>query len=191
MTKRFLPSAVLLLLLAPLAQAAYGANPQDEKIPVKVTADSMVYDMNGDIVHILGNVKVVRGDFTMTSKKIDLFLTKNEVKQPQGAELPLTGASSAGTNSASYLPTESISNSNIERIEATDDVKFKLEEQTGSSDRATYIAEQNLLILRGHAVVRDGKDFINADEIRYYIAEKRSEALGSQGKRVEAVFGSK
>ncbi|MBO4316966.1 MAG: hypothetical protein J5855_01620 [Mailhella sp.] len=191
MTKRFLPAAAFLLLLASLAPAAYGANPQDEKIPVKVTADSMVYDMNGDIVHILGNVKVVRGDFTMTSKKIDLFLTKNEVKQPQETELPLTGASSAGTSSASYLPTESISNSNIERIEATDDVKFKLEEQTGSSDKATYIAEQNLLILRGHAVVRDGKDFINADEIRYYIAEKRSEALGAQGKRVEAVFGSK
>ncbi len=191
MNKRFLPAAALLLLLAPAATAAYGANPQDEKVPVKVTADSMVYDMNGDIVHILGNVKVVRGDFTMTSKKIDLFLTKNEVKQAKETDMPLTGASTAGASSASYLPTESISNSNIERIEATDDVKFKLEEQTGSSDRATYIADQNLLILRGHAVVRDGKDFINADEIRYYIAEKRSEALGSKNKRVEAVFGSK
>ena len=101
--------------------------------------------------------------------------------------MPLTGSGSK-KQVGSNLKTE---NNNIERIEAYEDVTFDYGAQSGESDSAVYEAAQGLLTMYGNPVVREGDNVIQGNTIRYYMNEKRSEVLGSDKKRVEAIFSNK
>ena len=189
-TKVFIFMGVFLfggLLFFTQPSIAVPLNMSDDEMPIKVNADDMVYDMDKNTVTFIGNVVVVRGDFVMESAKMRIFLQEKETKSKPAKtvpkNIPLTGA---GKTEKEKNP--SGKNNNIERIEAFNGVEFDYGTQSGTSESAVYEAQKGLLTMRGNPVVRDGENIIQGNTIRYYMFERRSEVIGSDKKRVEAIF---
>jgi len=161
----------------------------DNDVSIKVNSDDMVYDMDDNTVTFMGNVVVTRGEFVMKSAKMKIFMKDKEapkesvITTPQN--LPLTGAKQQ---------TQELKNTNgknnIERIEAYDGVTFDYGSQSGKSESAVYESQTGLLTMRGNPVVREGENFIQGNVIRYFMNERRSEVMGTEKNRVEAIFNN-
>lgn len=139
-------------------------------LPIVINADNMLYDMDQGRVNFKGHVEVTRGDFLLTATEMDIFLENNSEEKD---EMP---------------PVEGIENSEIQRIEANGSVYFQYASQSGSAGRAVYKTADSLLTLMDDPEVRDGGNFIRGETIRYYITERRTEIVGGDTGRVEAIF---
>lgn len=177
----------LFFLVEPCLAAPVTTNAlSDNNLPIKVTADDMIYDMDKNTVDFKGNVVVVRGDFILHSKVVTIYmLDKNtntsSTSSSNSQPTPLTGKKS------DPIPTAQDSN-NIEKIVASNGVTFKYGTQSGQSDNAIYQAKTGVLTMHGNPIVRDGENQIQGETIRYYMYERRSEVVGTEKKRVEAIF---
>ncbi len=98
--------------------------------------------------------------------------------------MPLTGKVEPSTKTVD-------TQNKINKIEAENGVRFKFENQSGHSDSAVYEADKGLLTMIGDPVVQEGKNSIRGETILYYLYERKSEVVGSQKRRVEAIFDSK
>ncbi|WP_298067957.1 lipopolysaccharide transport periplasmic protein LptA [uncultured Mailhella sp.] len=166
--------AVLFVLGCVVSVQAAPFPATDEKLPVDVVADRMVYETDKNTVTFQGNVEAVRGEFTMWSERLILYLKASKEEEKKAA-------SEAGT---------AMAGSELERIVAQGNVRFKNGTQTGSSEKATYLADQGLLVLEGEPVLHDGENSIRGKVIRYYTKENRSVVEGGPKQRVHAVFSS-
>ena len=170
--KRFL----LTLLICAFSAACAVAAPlpgADGNLPVDVTADNMVYSADKNTVVFQGKVEAVRGAFKMWSETLTLYLKS-------------TGNAEAG-KTATVPATE---RNDLDRIVAEKNVRFQNGTQTGSAQKATYFAAQNLLVLEGNPVLYDGDNSIKGNVIRYFVNENRSVVEGGPKQRVHAVFSS-
>ncbi len=172
--KRFV-FVILFALSFALPASAVSITGLDENLPVDVAADRMVYETEKNSVTFQGGVEAVRGEFTLWSDILTLYLKSPEDKEKKNA----TRADSA------------MGEGDLERIVAEKNVRFKNGTQTGSAKKATYFAEQGLLILEGEPVLHDGENSIRGKVIRYYTKEERSVVEGGPKERVHAVFSSK
>ena len=167
------------LFLALLAACLF-ANPAwaaplpggDANTPVDVTADSMEYSADKSTVVFHGNVEATRGNFKMWSEKLTLVL---KGKGEKTAAPKSSMADSAG---------------DLDRVIAEKNVRFKNGTQHGSSDKATYFAQKNILVLEGDPILHDGDNSIRGNVIRYFLNENRSVIEGSSKKRVHATFSN-
>ena len=146
----------------------------DSNLPVDVTADNMVYNADKNTVIFQGRVEAVRGEFTMWSDTLTLYLKSR------------TDASQKNKNAAS----QAMQGSDLDRIVAEKNVRFKNGTQTGTAQKATYYSAKNLLVLEGNPILHDGDNSIRGNVIRYYVDENRSVVEGSPKQRVHAVFSS-
>lgn len=160
-------------------------NSSENNLPIKVTSDDMLYDMEKNTVDFKGNVVAVRGDFVLYAPLMTIYMLKDDAKKEEPTALPqntpLTGRKPDTTPSMQ-------DDNNIEKITASHGVHFTYGTQSGSSDSAVYIAKTGVLTMYGDPIVRDGENQIQGETIRYYINENRSEVVGSGQKRVEAIF---
>ncbi len=181
-----------IMLVSPQAVAI--PNIENSQLPIKVNSDNMSYNMEKSTVSFSGSVVVTRGEFTLNSNEMQIFLKKEQNNENTDNEnlnlqtnnsqenIPLTGKVSTVSSS----PIQDTGN--IEKIDAIGNVKFFYGNQSGSSEKATYQASKNLLTLTGNPIVKDGENTIQGNIIHYYVNERRSEVIGSKGKRVEAIF---
>ncbi len=172
MMKKMVPVVLFILCRAFSLQAAPLLNAEDD-LPVDVVADQMVYEADKNTVEFQGNVEAVRGEFTMWSEILTLYL--RSAKEGEGN-------ASAGVGT--------MENNELERIVAERNVRFKNGTQTGSSAKATYLSDKSLLILEGDPVLHDGENSVRGNIIRYYLNENRSVVESGPAQRVHAVFSS-
>ena len=144
----------------------------DSNLPVDVTADSMEYSADKSTVVFHGNVEATRGDFKMWSENLTLVL---KGKGEKGAAPKTSMADSSG---------------DLDRVIAEKNVRFKNGTQHGSSDKATYFAQKNILVLEGDPILHDGDNSIRGNVIRYFLNENRSVIEGNSKKRVHAIFSN-
>lgn len=161
---------------APAAKPAQGAPAND--LPIHITSDAMTYDTAKNMVIFKGNVEVVRENFKMWSAVLTLYLKEGDQKAPKA---------SGEEGAAPALET-----GDLDHIVAEKNVRFTYNNQSGTSEKATYTVDNALLLLEGNPIVRDGENSVTGERIRYYMNENRSEVDGGPKKRVQAVFsGSK
>lgn len=179
MIKKLIPFLLAALLFSPCAQAAAPSLLDDSADqPVDVTADTMEYSADSSTVVFRGNVEAVRGTFKMWSETLTLVLKKQSGKEEKKEE-------------KSEKKSKDLSKGNdIDRIIAEKNVRFKNETQHGTAQKATFLAEKNILILEGDPVLQDGDNSIRGNVIRYFMNENRSVVEGSAKKRVHAVFSN-
>ena len=146
----------------------------DSDLPVDVTADSMEYSADNSTVVFRGKVEAVRGEFKMWSEVLTLILKKQDDAKEKTEKRSGDLAKS----------------NDIDRIIAEKNVRFKNETQHGTAQKATFLAEKNILILEGDPVLQDGDNSIRGNVIRYFMNENRSVVEGSAKKRVHAVFSN-
>ena len=170
---------ILLALLAAclFASSAWAAPLPggDSGLPVDVTADSMEYSADKNTVVFHGNVEAIRGDFKMWSDKLTLMLKGKTNKDEKPAKKANSMANAAG---------------DLDRVIAEKNVRFKNGAQHGTSDKATFFAQKNILVLEGDPILHDGDNSIRGSVIRYFLNENRSVIEGSPQKRVHAIFSN-
>ena len=76
----------------------------------------------------------------------------------------------------------------IDRLEATGNVKFTQLDRTATADKAVYRQNEEILLLTGNAQVKQGANQIAGDEITLYVRENRSLIKSSAHNRVKAVI---
>lgn len=179
-----------LLVFSFVSSAFCAEKLSDNGMPVKINADDMEYDIASNTVVFKGNVHVVRGEFFMTAPKMTIYIKPNKAAQPEKTEvnvrhdtIPLTGKVEQSTKTVD-------TQNKIDKIEAENGVKFKYGSQSGHSQTAVYDANKGILTMKGNPVVEEGNNSIRGETILYYLYERKSEVVGSQKRRVEAIFDS-
>lgn len=180
--KTFLGSCLLALTLAAASAPAFAASSplggDDSKAPVRVTADTMTYEPDKNIVVFSGNVEVTRENFRMWSAKLTMYMKEQK--------------SSGGNREANSANSglDAMKTGDLDRIVAEKNVRFRMDTKSGTAQKATWLADREELVLEGNPVLLDGQNSVTGNRIRYFVRENRSQVEGGSGKRVEAVFSS-
>lgn len=163
--------ATVFLSLLFLAGVVHAADEQ----PIRVTSDKLAYDAAGRTVTFSGNVHVVHPDGEMTAKQVVLTLSEEgegAAQQPSGS----VGAVDPGQ---------------IKDIIATGDVFITMTKgQTGNSQKAVYNVVTGKLVMTGDPVLTDGANNVRGKIVTFFVKENRSEVVGNDDTRVEAVFSA-
>jgi lipopolysaccharide export system protein LptA len=176
-----------------LAAAAFGApglvgaqiSPQSNG-PMDISAD------NGTFVNAAcestwsGSAEVLQGTSRLRANVIRAFFKK----KPGGAG----GAAAQGSGPVGGLPGGPQSNCGAtERIEAEGEVFYVTPDQVARGDRAVYTADDDLIVMTGNVVVKQGKNVVHGDRLTIHVATREaqmvSEAHGrGTPNRVRGVF---
>ncbi len=168
--------AFLAFTLLLFSQASASPLPLSNDAPVDVSADNMIYNSDKNTVSFTGNVEAVRGEFKLWAESLTIYL-KNSGRQQASSDDAASLAAAMGST-------------DLERIVAETNVRFKNGTQSGTAHKATYFAGPNTLVLEGRPILRDGANSITGNVIRYFINENRSVVEGGASQRVHAVFSS-
>jgi lipopolysaccharide export system protein LptA len=156
-------AAILLLMLCSREATAAEQRGSHRDIPTTITSDRMDYDANAQTVVFLGNVYVKRPDFELWAEKMTIYLDNSGRSGGDAAQSSATGMEAG----------------NIERIVAERNVRLKSEKNTGTSDKATYYAREDKLVMEGRPVLRDAKQStITGTTIIHYVSSNRSQVIG-------------
>jgi lipopolysaccharide export system protein LptA len=79
----------------------------------------------------------------------------------------------------------------IDRIEATGDVRIVQGERVATGQKALFRNRQGEIHLTGSPKVHQGNDMITGEEIIVYLNEERSVVKGGDSSRVKAIFHPK
>jgi lipopolysaccharide transport protein LptA len=153
-------AAVLVLGLVRPAPAA------EDQVPVRITADKMTYSEEGRRVTFTGRVKVVRGDLVVRSSKLVARFSQ--------------GAGAAGDISGQAQ--------RIKEIVATDAVRLNYQGRKGTCRRMVYDVKNGILRMEGDPKLKEKRNVVQGEVIKFYLKDYRSEVLGGEGQRVEATF---
>lgn len=190
--KTFLGSCFLSLALMVAAIPAFAASSplgrSDSHSPIRVTADSMTYEPDKNIVLFSGNVEVVRDDFRMWSAKLTMYMKARKNAKTDSKKNAKDGKDTPEKEAPSGL--DAMKTGDLDRIVAEKNVRFRMDTKSGTAQKATWLADKEELVLEGNPVLLDGRNSVTGKRIRYFVRENRSEVEGGTGRRVEAVFSS-
>jgi lipopolysaccharide export system protein LptA len=140
---------------------------QQPSSPIEITADMMVTDSKAHAAIFSGNVSATQAATRLTADKLTIFYKQ----------------STAGS--------ESMSSSDIERLEALGHVRILFDNKLAVSNQAVYIIEERKLILEGpESKVVSGQDEITGSKITFYRDDGRMTLESDDRSRVKAVIRS-
>lgn len=149
-------------------------------VETRIIADKMTYQSDKQQVVFETKVHVIRPDFELWSDKLTVYMKP----PPQDDGKPRAEGKQGG------LP-EGMATGDVDRLVAERNVRMTSDGREGTSSKATYTVDTEILLMEGDPKVADGDNVITGDIIKYYTKENRSEVLGSSKKRVEAVFSTR
>jgi len=104
-----------------------------------------------------GNVKVVQGDTTMTSKSLVVFYDGGAQAGSQGGAKPSKAAAAATPGPEG--------SSAIRRMEARGDVKVTQKDQVVTGETAIYDTKTNMITMQGGVVLTQCKNVMRGDRL--------------------------
>jgi lipopolysaccharide export system protein LptA len=133
-----------------------------------------------------GNVKVIQGDTTMTSKVLVVFYESTPAPAPTGAPAPNSkgAAKSAPLPSAAPGPGGS---SSIKRLEAKGNVVVTQKDQVVTGDTAVFDTKTNLITMLGGVVLTQCKNVLRGDRLLVDMTTGVSRVESDSG-RVQGLF---
>jgi lipopolysaccharide transport protein LptA len=135
--------------------------------PVTITADELVSDEASETAEFIGNVEVVRGDYTLTADRL-----KVHYKRGDRASTP-----------------KAVGQANIREIVAEGHVRIVSTELTATAERAAYDAQNRMLELSGEdSTVASRGGAVSGSKITLFIDTEQFEVSGGPKNRVRAVF---
>ena len=158
---------------------------QNRDQPIKIEAASLEMRDKKKEATFSGNVKVVQGDTTMTSKTLVVFY--DSTPAPAAAPAPNTkAAKSAAIQSATPGPGGS---SSIRRLEARGSVVVTQKDQVVTGETAVFDTKSNLITMLGGIVLTQGKNVLRGDRLMVDITTGVSRVESDSG-RVQGLFQS-
>jgi lipopolysaccharide export system protein LptA len=133
-----------------------------------------------------GNVKVVQGDTTMTSKTLVVFYDSTPAPAAAPAANSKAAAKSAPIQSATPGPGGS---SSIRRLEARGSVVVTQKDQVVTGETAVFETKTNLITMLGGVVLTQGKNVLRGDRLMVDMTTGVSRVESDSG-RVQGLFQS-
>jgi lipopolysaccharide export system protein LptA len=159
---------------------------QNRDQPIQIEAASLEMRDKKKEVTFSGNVKVVQGDTTMTSKTLVVFYDSTPAPAPAAPAANSKAAKSAPMQSATPGPGGS---SSIKRLEARGDVKVTQKDQVVTGETAVFDTKTNLITMLGGIVLTQGKNVLRGDRLMVDMTTGVSRVESDSG-RVQGLFQS-
>jgi len=156
---------------------------QNRDQPIQIEAASLEMRDKKKEATFAGNVKVVQGDTTMTSKSLVVFY--DSTSSP-GAAPPANSkaAKSAPIQSATPGPGGS---SSIRRLEARGSVVVTQKDQVVTGETAVFDTKANMITMLGGIVLTQGKNVLRGDRLMVDMSTGVSRVESDSG-RVQGLF---
>lgn len=194
--RSFAPAALALALAASgdaYAQGAMSGVPnamqgfsQNRDQPIQIEAASLEMRDKKKEATFSGNVKVVQGDTTMTSKSLVVFYDSGPAPaspQPTAPAAP-KGSKSGSMQSATPGPGGS---SSIRRLEAKGSVVVTQKDQVVTGETAIFDTRANLITMVGGVVLTQCKNVLKGDRLKVDMTTGVSRVESDSGK-VQGMF---
>lgn len=136
---------------------------QNRDQPIQIEAAALEMRDKKKEATFSGNVKVVQGDTTMTSKTLVVFYDG-------GAQGGGQGGGQGGSKAAKAAPAQAAApgpdgSSAIRRLEARGDVKVTQKDQVVTGDVAVYDTKTNMITMQGGVVLTQCKNVMRGDRL--------------------------
>jgi lipopolysaccharide export system protein LptA len=157
---------------------------QNRDQPIQIEAASLEMRDKKKEATFAGNVKVVQGDTTMTSKTLVVFY--DSTSSPGAAPPPPNSkaAKSAPIQSATPGPGGS---SSIRRLEAKGSVVVTQKDQVVTGETAVFDTKANMITMLGGIVLTQGKNVLRGDRLLVDMTTGVSRVESDTG-RVQGLF---
>jgi lipopolysaccharide export system protein LptA len=156
---------------------------QNRDQPIQIEAASLEMRDKKKEATFAGNVKVVQGDTTMTSKVLVVFY--DSAPAPSAAPAPNSkAAKSAPMQSATPGPGGS---SSIRRLEAKGNVVVTQKDQVVTGETAVFDTKANMITMLGGIVLTQGKNVLRGDKLLVDMTTGVSRVESDTG-RVQGLF---
>ena len=192
--RSFAAAALALALVASgdvLAQGAMSGVPnamqgfsQNRDQPIQIEAASLEMRDKKKEATFAGNVKVVQGDTTMTSKSLVVFYDSGPAPAPAAPPPAAKGSKSAPMQSATPGPGGS---SSIRRLEAKGSVVVTQKDQVVTGETAIFDTRANLITMVGGVVLTQCKNVLRGDRLKVDMTTGVSRVESDSGK-VQGMF---
>jgi lipopolysaccharide export system protein LptA len=195
--KMFVPrglttAAFALALIAPGAAVAQGAVSgvpnamqgfsQNRDQPIQIEAASLEMRDKKKEATFAGNVKVVQGDTTMTSKVLVVFYDS------AGSATPPPANTKAGKSAPMQAATPGPGgSSSIRRLEAKGSVVVTQKDQVVTGETAIFDTKANLITMTGGVVLTQCKNVLRGDRLKVDMTTGVSRVESDSGK-VQGMF---
>jgi lipopolysaccharide export system protein LptA len=157
---------------------------QNRDQPIQIEAASLEMRDKKKEATFAGNVKVVQGDTTMTSKTLVVFYDQAAAAAPPPANAKST--KSAPIQSATPGPGGS---SSIRRLEARGSVVVTQKDQIVTGEIATFDTKANQVTMQGGVVLTQGQNVLRGDRLVVDMTTGVSRVESDTG-RVQGLFQS-
>ncbi|MBV9560074.1 MAG: LPS ABC transporter substrate-binding protein LptA [Bradyrhizobium sp.] len=159
---------------------------QNRDQPIQIEAASLEMRDKKKEATFAGNVKVVQGDTTMTSKTLVVFY---ESSQSSGATPPAKGAAKSQAPAA---PMQAATPgpggaSSIKRLEARGNVVVTQKDQVVTGETAVFDTKTNLITMLGGVVLTQCKNVLKGDRLLVDMTTGVSRVESDSGK-VQGLF---
>jgi lipopolysaccharide export system protein LptA len=155
---------------------------QNRDQPIQIEAATLEMRDKKKEATFAGNVKVVQGDTTMTSKTLVVFY--DSATPPAAAPAPNSKAKSAPMKSATPGPGGS---SSIRRLEAKGSVVVTQKDQIVTGETAVFDTRANLITMLGGVVLTQCKNVLRGDRLLVDMTTGVSRVESDSGK-VQGLF---
>jgi lipopolysaccharide export system protein LptA len=160
---------------------------QNRDKPIQIEAASLEVRDKAKEATFAGNVKVVQGDTTMTSKSLVVFYDQSPgPEQPPPQPKQKAAKAAPGTPMQSATPGPSGSSS-IKRLEARGSVVVKQKDQVVTGDKAVFDTKANLITMSGGVVLTQCQNVLRGDRLMVDMTTGVSRVESDAG-RVQALF---
>ncbi|WP_249781060.1 LptA/OstA family protein [Bradyrhizobium sp. dw_78] len=157
---------------------------QNRDQPIQIEAATLEMRDKQKEATFSGNVKVVQGDTTMTSKTLVVFYDSNNPPAAAPAGNAKAQAKPAPMQSATPGPGGS---SSIRRLEARGNVVVTQKEQVVTGETAVFDTKTNLVTMLGGVVLTQGKNVLRGDRLMVDMTTGVSRVESDNGK-VQGLF---
>jgi lipopolysaccharide export system protein LptA len=160
---------------------------QNRDQPIQIESVSLEMRDKKKEATFSGNVKVIQGDTTMTSKVLVVYYeSKDQAAAPAPASNAKTSPKSAPMQSAAPGPGGT---SSIKRLEAKGDVIVTQKDQVVTGETAVFDTKSNLITMMGGVVLTQGKNVLKGDRLLVDMTTGVSRVESDSG-RVQGLFVS-
>jgi lipopolysaccharide export system protein LptA len=156
--------------------------------PIQIEAASLEMRDKKKEATFSGNVKVVQGDTTMTSKSLVVFYESSQSGQPTVSGQPT--ASKAAPKAAPPMQSSTPGPggaSSIKRLEAKGSVKVTQKDQVVTGETAVFDTKTNLITMLGGVVLTQGGNVLRGDRLLVDMTSGVSRVESDSGK-VQGLF---
>lgn len=160
---------------------------QNRDQPIQIEAGSLEMRDKKKEATFAGNVKVIQGDTTMTSKTLVVFY--DSTSSPAA---PAAGTKGAGSKAAKSAPIQSATpgpggSSSIRRLEAKGNVVVTQKDQVVTGETAVFDTRANMITMLGGIVLTQGKNVLRGDRLMVDMTTGVSRVESDSG-RVQGLF---